>query len=282
MDTPKVWFVTGASKGFGLEICRAALLAGDKVVATVRSQPERLFAELNQHRDLFIVQMDVTDEKQVKRSVKESIDKFGQLDVVVNNAGYGIVTSIEEASDEEVRQQYDTNVFGLLNVTRAVLPFLRKQRSGHIINTSSLFAFDVIPGWALYASTKFAVEGISKGLAKELDPFGIKVTAIEPGLFRTEFTSKDSYRLAKNVIDDYSETMVGYMRNGTDSYHGTQPGDPKKLADVVVKLAHMAHPPLHLPIGNDSLENYWNNAEKTGREIKAHETVSRSTDIDEG
>src|SRR4030095_855549 len=256
MDTQKTWFITGASKGFGFEITKSALQAGDKVVATVRNNGSALYTSLEKDSNLFVVEMDVTNESSVKDAVGKAIDHFGKLDIVVNNAGYGIVGAIEEVSDAEARKQYDTNVFGVLNVLRATLPFLRKQRSGHIINVSSLFAFDPLTGWALYGSTKNAVEGISQGLAKELEPFGIKVTAIEPGLFRTGFTGKDSYIVAQNAINDYENTMVGYMRKGTDTYHGTQPGDPSKLAAVVVKLGHSENPPLHLPIGTDSINNY--------------------------
>ncbi len=280
MDTKKVWLITGASKGMGFDIAGAALAAGDKVVAAVRDQVEQTSAALGNSPDLLVVQMDVTNEAQVRKAVQQAIDRFERLDVIVNNAGYGIVTAIEEASDQEVRAQYDTNVFGVLNVLRAVLPYLRKQRSGHIINTSSLFAFDVIPGWALYASTKFALEGISQGLAKELQPFGIKVTAIEPGLFTTAFTSKQSYKVSKNAIADYANTMVGHMRTGTDAFHGTQPGDPKKLAKVVVELSKTENPPLHLPIGADSVNNYRANATQLAGDVEKWLAVSNSTDHD--
>jgi NAD(P)-dependent dehydrogenase (short-subunit alcohol dehydrogenase family) len=222
--------------------------------------------------------MDVTKESDVKEAVEKGIDHFGKLDIVINNAGYGIVGAIEEVSDAEARKQYDTNVFGVLNVLRATLPFLRKQRSGHIINVSSLFAFDPLIGWALYGSTKNAVEGISQGLAKELEPFGIKVTVIEPGLFRTGFTGKDSYVVAQNVIDDYATTVVGRMRKSTDSFHGSQPGDPSKLARVVVKLGHTENPPLHLPIGTDSINNYNIYKEKLANDVNAWMKDSLSTD----
>jgi NAD(P)-dependent dehydrogenase (short-subunit alcohol dehydrogenase family) len=193
---------------------------------------------------------------EVKAAVQKAVEHFGKLDIVLNNAGYGIVGAIEEISDEEARRQYDTNVFGVLNVVRATLPFLRREKSGHIINVSSLFAFEPLTGWALYGSTKNAVEGISQGLAKELEPFGIKVTSIEPGLFRTGFTGKDSFAITKNTISDYEDTLVGRMRKRTESFHGTQPGDPSKLAAVVIKLGHTENPPLHLPIGSDSVNNY--------------------------
>jgi len=279
MKTQKVILVTGASKGFGLEIANTALAAGDKVIATVRNKADQLAASLNNDPNLLVVTMDVTNEAQVKAAVAEGLLRFGKIDVVINNAGYGIVTAIEEATDAEVKAQYDTNVFGLLNVLRAVLPHLRAQRSGHIINVSSLFGFDAIPGWALYGSTKFAVEGISKGLAVELEPLNIKVTVVEPGLFSTEFLSAESYSASKNIIADY-ETTVGPMRVGADQLHGNQPGDPKKLAQVVVDIAHNDNPPLHLPIGKDAVGMYKANAEKTSKEIDQWIEVSTSTDHD--
>jgi NAD(P)-dependent dehydrogenase (short-subunit alcohol dehydrogenase family) len=252
----KIWFITGASKGLGFEITRAALQAGDSVAATVRNNPSKLYSAMNNNPNLLVVEMDVTKEKDVKESVGKAIDHFGKLDIILNNAGYGILGAIEEVSDAEARKQYDTNVFGVLNVLRATLPSLRQQKSGHIMNVSSLFAFDPLAGWGLYGSTKNAVEGISQGLAKELEPFGIKVTAIEPGLFRTGFTGKESYVAAQNVISDYENTRIGYMRKGIDARHGNQPGDASKLAAVVIKLAHTENPPLHLPIGPDSVSNY--------------------------
>jgi NAD(P)-dependent dehydrogenase (short-subunit alcohol dehydrogenase family) len=279
METQKVILVTGASKGFGLEIAKTALAAGDKVIATVRSKADQLAASLNNDPNLLVVTMDVTNEAQVKAAVAEGLLCFGKIDVVINNAGYGIVTAIEEATDAEVKAQYDTNVFGLLNVLRAALPHLRAQRSGHIINVSSLFGFGAIPGWALYGSTKFAVEGISKGLAIELEPLNIKVTVVEPGLFSTEFLSAESYSASKNIIADYAAT-VGPMRAGADQLHGNQPGDPKKLAQVVVDIAHNENPPLHLPIGKDAVGMYKANAEKTSKEIDQWIEVSTSTDHD--
>lgn len=226
------------------------------------------------------MQMDVTQGDQVQAAVQQGIARFGRVDVLVNNAGYGIVTAIEEATDAEVRKQYDTNVFGLLNVTRAVLPYLRQQKSGHIINISSLFGYDAIPGWGLYGSTKFAVEGLSKGLAVELAPLGIHVTAVAPGLFTTDFLSTDSYIAAKTIIDDYQAT-VGAMRSGADALHGNQPGDPKKFAQVIIQLTNTEHPPLHLPAGNDAIAMYQNNAAKMAQEIETWLPVATSTDHDQ-
>ena len=277
----KTWFITGASKGLGLEIVKAALKKGDNVAATIRNPSDSISDQLGNPSTLLEVQMDVTVEAEVKAGVEKAVVRFGGLDIIVNNAGFGIVTGIEEASDAEARAQYDTNVFGVLNVIRAVLPILRKQRSGHIINTSSLFGFDAVPAWGLYGSTKFAVEGISQGLAKEVAPFGIKVTAIEPGLFTTGFMGKDSFKLCKNPIDDYNDTSVGRQRLAAASLHGTQQGDPAKLAKVVVdELVGVDSPPLHLPIGPDSVAMYESNAKRLASEVATWRNVSMSTDHD--
>lgn len=276
----KVWFVTGASKGFGFEIVKTALAAGDKVVATVRNNAAGLQNDLGNPADLLVVTMDVVKEAAVKQAVRDGIDKFGQLDVVVNNAGFGIVAAIEEASDEEVRRQYDTNVFGLLNVVRAVLPYLRERKAGHIINISSLFGYGALPAWALYGSTKYAVEGISEGLALELAPFNIKVTSLAPGLFRTQFLNSQSYSQAAGTISDYDDTMVGQMKNVPDSLHGNQPGDPSKLAKVVVELAAVDNPPVHLPVGKDSLQTYRTNSAKISAEIEAWADKFTPTEVE--
>lgn len=278
MASKKVWLVTGAAKGFGLEFVKAALESGDQVIATVRSQPEQLAQTLHHPADLFIVLMDVTDETQVKAAVQQGIDHFGRLDVVINNAGYGLIAGVEEATDAEARKQYDTNVFGLLNVTRAVLPTLRKQKSGHIINISSLFGYDAWAGLGLYGSTKFAVEGISQGLAVDLAPFGIHVTAVAPGLFSTEFLSSESYAVTGNPIADYDETPVGQIRAGIGQFHKTQPGDPKKLAQVVVQLVASENPPVHLPIGKDAVDLYQQNVAKTQQELAGWLAAATSTD----
>ncbi|BAY28124.1 short-chain dehydrogenase/reductase SDR [Calothrix sp. NIES-2100] len=279
MKTQKVWFITGASRGFGLEIARAALAAGDQVVATVRSQPAQLAATLHNHPDLHNVQMDVTQEDQVQEAVKQGIARFGRVDVLVNNAGFGMITAIEQATDAEVRKQYDTNVFGLLNVTCAILPYLRQQKSGRVINITSLFGYDAVPGWGLYGSTKFAIEGLSKGLALEVAPLGIHVTAVAPGLFSTDFLSAESYTAAKSMIADYQAT-VGSMRSGADALHGNQPGDPKKFAAVIIQLANTERPPLHLPVGKDAIAMYQSNAAKMAQEIQAWLPVATSTDHD--
>ncbi|MHA4812543.1 oxidoreductase [Flavitalea flava] len=278
MKKQKVWFITGASRGFGLDITKSALESGDKVVATVRSRPERLTATLGGNADLLVVVLDVTNKNQVKEGVQKAIEKFGRVDVLVNNAGYGLLAATEEASDEEIRKQYETNVFGLLNVTREILPFMRENKTGHVINVSSLFGYGAsVPGFGLYGSTKYAVEGITEGLAVELAPFGIKVTAVAPGLFSTDFLAGDSYVPSKNVLEAY-KASVGQMRTAAGQLHGNQPGDPAKLANVIIKLAASENPPLHLPIGKDSVNAFRKNSAKIEKEVAEWETISGSTD----
>jgi NAD(P)-dependent dehydrogenase (short-subunit alcohol dehydrogenase family) len=274
----KVWFITGASKGLGLEIARAALLAGDYVAATFRKKKSSPIQQLGNDPKLLELRMDVREQNEVRIAVAKAVDHFGRLDVVVNNAGYCILAAIEEASDLEVRKQYDTNVFGVLNVLRVVLPYLRQQRSGHIINMSSLFAFDTVPGWGLYASTKLAIEGISMGLSKELAPFGIKVTIVEPGFFTTGLTAKTSYKTSIKSICDYKETMVGYIKLETDNYHGNELGDPSKLADIIIKLSKADRIPLYLPIGADSIARYEAKGRQIAIDVDAWRIITGHTD----
>ncbi|MCC3158681.1 SDR family NAD(P)-dependent oxidoreductase [Hymenobacter sp. 15J16-1T3B] len=278
MKTQKVWFVTGASRGFGQEIVRAALAAGDEVVATVRKQPEQLLAALEQHPNLEVVVMDVTSGPQVQAAVQQAVQRFGQIDVLVNNAGYGFLGAVEEATEEEIHRQFDTNVFGLIRVTQAVLPHMRQRRSGHIINFSSLFGYQAsIPGFGLYASSKFAVEGISEGLALELQPLGIYVTALAPGLFSTDFLAADSYAAGATVLEAYEPT-VGRTRAAAGHIHGNQPGDPAKLAKVVLLLAYSQAPPVHLPVGRDAVAAFRSKVATMEAEVQAWESVAVSTD----
>jgi NAD(P)-dependent dehydrogenase (short-subunit alcohol dehydrogenase family) len=280
MSTQKTWFITGASKGFGFEIAAGVLAAGDKVVATVRNQPAQLIGALNNHPDLLVVVMDVSDETLVRKAVDQAIGQFGRIDVLVNNAGYGLLSGVEEASDAEVRKQYDTNVFGVLNVTRAVLPYMRRQASGHVINISSLFGFGSIPGWGVYGSTKFAIEGITEALAIEVKPLGIHVTAVEPGLFRTNFLDAGSFFASSNVIDAYKDT-VGPMRSGAGQLDGKQPGDPKKLAHALLKLVNSENPPVHLPLGKDALALYRDKTARLEKELAEWKDTIVSTDFEQ-
>lgn len=277
MKTQKTWFITGASRGFGLEITTAVLASGDQVVATVRSNAEQLHDKFNRNTNLLVVTMDVTDEAQVKVAVQKAVDQFGRIDVLVNNAGYGLLAAVEEATDAEVKQNYEVNVFGTLNVIRAVLPFMRKERSGHIINISSVGGLGAYIGWGLYGSTKFAIEGITEALALEVAPLGIAATVVAPGFFRTDFLDTSSLISSKTIIDDYAET-VGAMRGFAASANKKQPGNPEKLAEAFIKLAASKNPPVHLPLGNDTLERYRAKTAAFENDIQQWHDVITTTD----
>ena len=255
MKTQKTWFITGASRGFGLDITKAVLASGDRVVATVRNKAGELTAQFGNNNNLYVVTMDVTNQEQVNAAAQQAINHFGRIDVLVNNAGYGLLSGIEEATDQEVKRNYEVNVFGTLNVIRAVLPFMRKERSGHVINISSVGGLGAYIGWGLYGSTKFAIEGITEALAMELAPLGIHATVVAPGFFRTNFLDESSLISSEHIIDDYAET-VGAMRNFAAKVNYQQPGDPEKLALAFVKLGNSENPPVHLPLGNDTLQRF--------------------------
>ena len=277
MNSSKVWIITGAARGFGFEITRAALANGDTVIATVRSRPEELRAQFDHHSRLEVELLDIADEAQARDVATRAAAKFGRIDVLVNNAGAGLLSAVEEASDAEVRRNYDINVFGLLNVTRAVLPHMRRQRSGHIINLSSVGGLVGFAGWGLYGSTKFAVEGITEALAGELAPLGIHATTVEPGYFRTNFLDKSSLTRSAQEISDYAAT-AGKMRAAATQVSYRQPGDPVKLAAAIVRLAASPKPPVHLPLGNDTLAAYRAKAAAFEQEIAEWHDVITGTD----
>lgn len=247
----RTWFVTGASRGFGALIVEKALASGDQVVATARN-PKAVTERFGERPDLLAVALDVTDEAQAHQAVKEAIARFGRIDVLVNNAGYGLLGAVEEASGAEIEALYRTNVFGLLAVTRAVLPHMRRQRSGHILNFSSIGGYRSGAGFGVYCSTKFAVEGLTEALAQELAPLGIHATAIEPGYFRTDFLDAMSLSVSPTEIDDYAET-AGAVRIKAREISYNQPGDPDKLAEAVIALVDTPQPPVRLPLGSDTV-----------------------------
>ncbi len=279
-ERSKVWIITGAARGFGQQISKAVLASGDTVIATVRSRPEELWAQLGNHPNLHVAILDITDEAQARQVAAEAVEKFGRIDVLVNNAGSGLLSAVEEATDEEVKRNYETNVFGMLKVIRAVLPHLRRQRSGHVINFSSVGGLTGSAGWGLYCSTKFAVEGITEALAIELAPLGIFATTVEPGYFRTDFLDGSSLTRAKSVIADYAETS-GKMRELATQVSHQQPGDPVKLAAAIVKLAAAPKPPVHLPLGKDTLHYYRAKTSAFDKEIAEWQEVITGTDHDD-
>lgn len=273
----KVWFITGASRGLGAEIAQAALAAGDAVVGTARD-PRTVVERFRQQEQLLAVGLDVTDEASVAAGVSAAIERFGRIDVLVNNAGYGLIGAVEEASAEEVRRLYETNVFGLLTVTRAVLPQLRKQRSGHVLNLSSVGGYQSGPGFGVYCSTKFAVEGLSEALHAELAPLGIQVTVVEPGYFRTEFLESKSAVESKSVIADYAET-AGAVRAFAKQVSLNQPGDPARLAQAVLGLVGAEKPPVRLPLGSDTVGAIEAKHRFVNGELETWRAVAVSTDF---
>jgi NAD(P)-dependent dehydrogenase (short-subunit alcohol dehydrogenase family) len=248
----KVWFITGASRGFGLDFTRAALASGDSVVATSRN-PEDINRQIESSKALLTCPLDVTKPQTIADAVASAIDTFGRIDVLVNNAGYALIGALEECSPEEVEMQFRTNVFGLLDVTRAVLPHMRKRRRGHIVNMSSIAGLRGGAAASSYCGTKFAVEGISESLAQEVKAFGIRVTLIEPGYFRTSFLDNDSLRYARREIADYADTS-GATRKAIPNVNGKQESDPRKLASVLLKIVSDTAPPLHFIAGNDAVK----------------------------
>jgi NAD(P)-dependent dehydrogenase (short-subunit alcohol dehydrogenase family) len=270
--------ITGASRGFGAEIAQGVLEAGDRLVATARKV--EALGYLGENDEVFKAALDVTDEGQIKEAVDAALAHFGRIDVLVNNAGYGLLGAVEEGSAKEIESLYRTNVFGLLNVTRAVLPSMRKRGSGYIINMSSDAGFRSGPGWGLYASTKFAVEGITEALHGELAPLGIHVTAVEPGDFRTDFLDSRSLSRTAEQIPDYTETAGKVIQVAVERNH-QQPGDPKKLAQVLIQLANAPEPPLRLPLGTDTLERMAYKLDAVEREMAKWREVSASTDFGE-
>ncbi|ASL45313.1 putative oxidoreductase [Burkholderia sp. AD24] len=273
----RVWLITGAARGIGALIAEAALADGNAVVAAGRNVGA-IVERLGDSPALLPVALDVTDEAQAKAAVQAAVEKFGRVDVLVNNAGFGLLGAVEESADQDVRRMYDTNVFGLLNVTRAVLPVMRAQRAGHVINISSIGGYRAAAGFGVYSSTKFAVEGITEAMHAELKPLGIHATVVEPGYFRTDFLDASSLVVAPHVIDDYDETSGAVRRRATQMNHN-QPGDPKKLAAAMLTLVDAPTPPLRLPLGNDTLAAIAAKNAYVAQEMEEWKTLSASTDF---
>jgi NAD(P)-dependent dehydrogenase (short-subunit alcohol dehydrogenase family) len=272
----KVWFITGASRGFGALVAREALERGDSVVATARN-PQTVIDRLGEHPQLLALNLDVTSEPDAAQAAARAIERFSHIDVLLNNAGYGLLGAVEESSDSEVKAVFGTNVFGLLNVTRAVLPQMRKQRCGHVINISSIGGYASYAGWGVYGATKFAVEGLSEALSYELAPLGISVTVVEPGFFRTDFLNDNSLVSTKARIDDYAAT-VGAMREFAAGADHKQPGDPAKLATAMLALVDSDEPPVRLPLGTDTVAKIGEKHRFVEDELKRWHAVAISTD----
>ena len=277
MSNQKVWFITGASKGLGLALTKLSLANGDKVIATSRNV-EDFKASITEHQENFLsLKVDITSDEEVKNAVAKSIEKFGVLDVIVNNAGYSLVGSMEEMTDKEFRKTMDVNLFGTVNVIRNVMPYLRKQQSGHIINISSNAGYVGFGNAASYNASKFAVIGLSEALAEETKQFGIKVTVVAPGQFRTSFMNKGSMVFAKNRIDVYGLDKSEKMWT---NYSGQQIGDPEKLVKILTGIVNNPNPPLHLLLGPDTYQLVMEHRERENQEFETWKHLTLSTNFD--
>jgi NAD(P)-dependent dehydrogenase (short-subunit alcohol dehydrogenase family) len=275
----KVWLVTGAGRGMGVDIAQAALTAGNAVVATGRN-PERVTAALGTHDDLLAVALDVTDPASARAAVDAALDRFGRIDVLVNNAGNFYAGFFEEISAEDFRAQVETNLFGPLNVTRAVLPVMRAQRSGVVVTMSSSAGLIGQEFTSAYAASKFAVEGWMESLTPEVAPFGIRTMVVEPGFFRTELLTPESTSYAESSIEDYAERTRQTVAAWT-GMNGLQGGDPAKLATALVQLAGSQEPPVRWVAGADAVAGVEQKAKDLLAQVDAHRDLSASLAIEE-
>ena len=274
----KVWFITGVSSGLGKQLAEEVLNRGEIVVGTFRKQEQvEAFDKVKEGKS-FGVLMDVAKTDQIVSAVKTTLDKFGRVDVLVNNAGYGVMGSVEEVSDEEVRRQFEVNVFGVLTNIREFLPTLRAQKSGHIINVTSIAGRIGSQGLGIYNGSKFALEGIGEALAAELKPLNVKVTNVEPGPFRTSWAgSSATYDNTK--IADY-ESTVGERITALQNLNGNQPGDPAKAADAIYKLAQLEEAPVHLPLGKIAYEVFGKVNNGLIEELAKYEYLGKECDFE--
>lgn len=274
MSENKVWFITGTSAGIGRELAETALEKGYKVVATAR-RPEVLQDLADKYPETVLtLKLDVTNKNDIAEAIDKTIEKFGRIDVVVNNAGYGLLGAVEEPSDEQIRGQFETNFFGVINVVREVLPTLRSQKSGHIINVSSGLGFFAFPSYGYYSATKFAVQGLSEALAQEVAPLGIKVTIAEPGGTKTDFIK--GVVQPENVFPEAYPTTTNLFELFNNN-QSSQLSDPRRVAEVLIETVESENPPLHLPLGEDSYNGIQNHLDKISKEISERREQSINT-----
>ena len=275
---PATWFVTGTSRGLGLDLVTQVLQRGDNAVATTRSV-ERLMSALDgvDTSRLMALEVDLVNEQQVHSAVASAKNRFGGIDVVVNNAGYGFLAAVEEVTDIEARQMFDVQIFGAWNVLRAVLPGFREAHSGHIINISSVLGLTSFPGWGLYCAGKYALEGLTESLAAEVAEQGIKVTLIEPGYMRTDFLRPQSLGLPTASLDAYP--AIREMTETHKAMPGTQLGDPSKAAAAIITVATGGSAPLHQILGSDSLGFAEARVQALSADIEAGRALAVTTDI---
>ena len=278
MENKKVWLVTGASKGIGLSLVKKLIAQGHRVAATSRNADELKAAVGSNSENFLPLAVTLNLEESVGRAVEQIMNQFGRLDVVVNNAGYGQLGALEELTDAESRANFDINVFGSLNVIRKVMPHLRSQASGHIINVASIAGYTgSFAGWGIYCATKFAMVGFTEALAEEVKEFGIKVTAVMPGYFRTNFLDAGSLSNPAQPLNEY--TAVRQSEAWHQSVAGKQPGNPELAADAIIELAASDAPPVHLLLGTDAYEMALQKMESVKSEATAWKALSASTDF---
>ena len=252
INMKKVWFITGCSTGFGRYLAIEALSKGYQVVVAARNPNDVIDIVANYPTSSLVVKLDVTNANDIKEAITATIEKFGRIDVLVNNAGIGYFGAIEESEEEEVRRMFEINVFGLAHMTQSVLPYMRKQRSGHILNVASIGGLRSFPGVGFYNATKYAVDGLSESLSKEVAPLGIKVTIIAPSGFRTDWAGRSANE-SKTFIDDYA-TTAGKNRSDIRSISGQQAGDPVRAAKAMIQIVEVENPPLRLLLGAAALK----------------------------
>jgi NAD(P)-dependent dehydrogenase (short-subunit alcohol dehydrogenase family) len=274
MTDKKVWLITGASRGLGLDIAKAALAAGHAVIATGR-EPVKVTAAIGHHNDLMAIKLDITRLEDAHAAVAAGVARFGRIDVLVNNAGNFYAGFFEELSSEQVRNQIETLLFGPMNVSRAVLPVMRKQRAGLILTISSTAGIAGLLFCSAYAAAKFGVEGWMESLAPEIAPFGIRTMLVEPGFFRTELLSKNSTIYAEPAIDDYAKQTREIVA-AWSGMNGKQGGDPVKLADALVHLAGLKEPPSRFAAGADAVQTFETKANALLTQANAHRELSSS------
>ena len=278
MNTQKTWFITGCSTGFGRQLAKEVLASGNKAVVAARNTAD-IKDIIEQYPETSIaVQLDVTKADQIKASVEQALAKFGKIDVLVNNAGIGYFGAIEESEEDEVRRMFDINFFGLANMTNAVLPSMRAQRSGHIVNIASIGGLVGFPGVGFYNATKFAVDGYSEALSKETAHLGIKVTIIAPSGFRTDWAGR-SANDTQTLIDDYKDSPAHINQDTIRGYSGNQPGDPARAAKAIVKAVDSEHPPLRLLLGAAAMKGAQNKLNELKKDFDAWEETTVGADF---
>lgn len=273
----RIWLITGCSTGFGRELAQVAAAHGDQVVGTLRQADQIAAFEALAPGQLKGILMDVTQPEQVAAGVQATLSAFGRVDVLVNNAGYGSMGTVEETPETEARRQFEVNFFGTLALTRAVLPHMRQQGRGHILNITSIAGLRGTPGLGLYNASKFALEGLGEALAKEVGPLGIHVTNVEPGPFRTDWAGRSATKVPIQ-IEAYQQTAARFFRY-IDQAHGNQPGDPRRAAEAMYALTQLDQPPVHLPLGAMAYRGAREKAQAFLAELDQFEDLGLPTDF---